>query len=85
MNDWILVSEKLPEVESEILVTYEWEEPAVNRRGRRVDMAYYAQLYGDDEPKWYWCDRGVDDGHNEDFIEGVIAWMPLPTAYNGGI
>ncbi len=63
-ENWIPVSDKLPEQQSKTLVTTVWD-----KNDRCVEYAYYL----DDDCKW-----GVISDY-------VIAWMPLPEAYDGVI
>ena len=69
---WIPVNEKLPEEEQAVFVTYY----VVNNRNRRYVMESYLMPGG----KWY-------DPYRTFRVPGtfirIIAWMPLPEAYDG--
>lgn len=66
---WIPVSEKLPEVGSEVLVCYDF-------KGKR--SVYIANLYGDGE--FYGLDDEYLTSEGRKYRK-AIAWMPLPPCY----
>lgn len=70
--DWIPVSEKSPEVGSEVLVCYDF-------KGKR--SVYIADFYGDGKF------HGLDDEYlttEGRKYRKAVAWMPLPEPYKEG-
>lgn len=71
---WILCSERLPEIEVDVLVTQEYYD--LDCEEYRVDVNT-ACLDRDGN----WFSGFFEDGYMEDY--NVTAWMPLPEAYKG--
>lgn len=69
---WIPITERLPEVGSEVLVCYDFN---------GIRSVYISNFYGDGEF------HGLDDEYltNEGRrYRKAVAWMPLPEPYKGG-
>ena len=69
-QQWIPVSERLPFVDGEYLVTL------TDKDGEWVSTAQWNTTFGG-----RWQDVFPDDGYRD--IGNVIAWMPLPEPYKG--
>lgn len=67
-NGWIPVSEKLPEEESEVIVSTKTE---------RVKVGIYTKKYGFGMREGFICDDGFM------YINTANAWQPLPEPYKG--
>ena len=67
-NDWILVNEKLPNNEENVLITF------VNEVGTHIGESLYRNS------KFFYTAE-TDTGYYEEIYSCVIAWMPLPTPY----
>lgn len=89
-GDWILCSEKLPEKEYPVIVTWKNDDP----------KSYYQYILGKHytgiahykNGKWFWYSSVTEDVlmeygryDSEEFDEAikVLAWMPLPEPYGG--
>lgn len=72
---WIPCSDRMPDPGAFYLVTYKFDD----EEHIRCHELYFGLSDCDEEPRWY-----VDDDL-EDLYKPftVIAWMPLPEAYNG--
>ena len=75
-NGWIPCSDRLPEVETKVLIL-------VKRKFRDSDFIYImtTAMYGDGtvsecDSCWYWYDI-----YNDQVDDEVIAWQPLPEPY----
>lgn len=90
-NDWIPVSEKLPEEAYPVIVTWKNDDPAWYYQyilGKHyVGVAHYKN------GKWYWYSSITEDVlmeygryDSEEFDEAikVVAWMPMPEPYKAG-
>lgn len=68
MRDWIPVSERLPQEEGEYLICL--------RHGKGISICNYAEGWN--------CYRGDDGTIDRGYeLTDVVAWMPLPDAYEG--
>ena len=66
--EWIPISERLPDVNEPLLITYHrhWDDTRRVNRAHRID------------DNWWELDFGGICRQNE-----VLAWMPLPEEYKG--
>lgn len=80
---WIPVTERLPEEDVEVLITYRYKEGEGDRSHSDIDITTYGQMYF----------GGNKVGNHKHWREPfeyftsnyeVVAWMPLPEAYKGG-
>ena len=75
VGEWIPVSERLPEVGSQVIVS--------TREGVVYGDIDYGYPWSGSNPK-YLCFYKWDDEMWQCFRPDVIAWMPLPEPYKGG-
>lgn len=73
MNNWIPVSERLPEDSGEYLVSVIDEYNEDQSYYKAVEVAWFAHKKDYDIKESEWRELGID--------EKVIAWMSLPKAY----
>lgn len=72
-NDWIPVSERLPDAENlRVKSLEECTEYLIQRRCGVMDVAMYIKIYGEA----YFSANGIR-------IKDVIAWQPLPEPWKG--
>ena len=68
VGEWIPCSERLPQNDEEVLITYEW---------RGVTGTIYREVTID----WYSKDEWHEVNSNHYGLIGVLAWQPLPKPY----
>lgn len=77
---WIPVTERLPEENKEVLITYRYKEGEGDTSHSDIDITTYGTMYigitrfKDWRPPFEYFHLNYE----------VIAWMPLPTPYKGG-
>lgn len=69
VNKWIPVGKRLPKENERVLVTY------LEYNNKSLCDVAYIDEYGD----WVW------DFDGSDIWNEIIAWMPLPKEYEGGV
>ena len=76
MNEWIPVTERMPDTSDDVLTTY-----TIN--GEQKRYVKVANWYADDEGGGEW--HSIIDEYRVCGAkrEEVIAWMPLPKPYKG--
>lgn len=79
-QQWIPVSERLPETSGRYLVTRGLN--ACGAMWNRVYIANYSDLMGIKSEKIWW--QGNVGKSDFERIDDVIAWMPLPEPYKEG-
>lgn len=82
MNDWVLVSERLPNDYDDVIVTIKSDESY----GKGTDIKYYTDMATFHEENGYIkCEYGGFFDTCNDWDEGqpleIIAWMYLPEPY----
>ena len=79
---WIPVTEKLPEEDKEVLISYRYKEGEGDTSHVKIDITSYGQMYfgGNKVGKTkHW--RAPFEYFESNYE--VIAWMPLPEPYKG--
>lgn len=80
---WIPVTERLPEEDVEVLITYRYKEGEGDTSHAYIDITTYGQMY-------FGGNKVGDHKHWRQPFEyftsnyEVVAWMPLPEPYKGG-
>ena len=86
-NQWIPCEERLPEDDTDVLISYRYKEGEGDTRNIKIDITSYGTMYfgGNAVRDYaknnikYW--RPPFQYFNSNYE--VIAWMPLPKAYEG--
>lgn len=76
-NDWIPISERLPEANGRYLVTRGLN--ACGSLWNRIYIANYSDLMGIKSVRGWW--RGNVGKSDFERLNDVLAWMPLPEPY----
>ncbi len=80
---WIPVSEKLPEEDTEVLISYRYKEGEGDTSNTYIDITTYGQMYfGGNKVGDYKHWRAPFEYFESNYE--VIAWKPLPEPYRGG-
>lgn len=80
---WIPVTERLPEEDKEVLISYRYKEGEGDTSHVNISITTYGQMYFGGrkiEGVKHW--RAPFEYFHSNYE--VIAWMPLPTPYKGG-
>ena len=77
-QQWIPVSERLPESYVRVFATVEATD-GVNKLTRRVEKAFYIES----QHAWISVDDEEYSNIENDRMARVVAWMPLPKPYEG--
>lgn len=80
---WIPVTERLPEEDKEVLISYRYKEGEGDTSHVNIDITTYGQMYFGGrriEGVKHW--RAPFEYFENNYE--VIAWMPLPEPYKGG-
>lgn len=80
---WIQVTERLPEEDKEVLITYRYKEGEGNTSHSKIDITSYGQMYFGGNKVGRVKHWRAPFEYFESNYE-VIAWMPLPEPYKGG-
>lgn len=100
LTDWIMVEERLPECEKEVLIQTErgtittaiYEDGKISEddscwRWTDIDFDYDEETDTNYIPEGWWEYRhfNPDDVYNNVVDEVVVAWMPIPKSYRPAI
>lgn len=79
MSEWIPTSERLPELDEEVLATAKYNTYKRNEDGKYImlDAVVIVWLHKNNDYIWF----SSDDDFTYMPLEDVTAWMPLPKAY----
>lgn len=79
---WIPVTERLPEEDVEVLITYRYKEGEGDRSHSDIDITTYGQMYfGGNKVGNHKHWRAPFEYFESNYE--VVAWMPLPSPYKG--
>ena len=80
---WIPCSERFPEEDKEVLISYRYKEGEGDTSHSDIDITSYGQMYfGGNKVEGVKHWRAPFEYFYSNYE--VIAWMPLPTPYKGG-
>lgn len=80
---WIPVSERLPEEDKEVLITYKGKGDELDKPYSNIDITTYGQMYfGGNKVGNYKHWRSPFQYFNDNYE--VTAWMPTPEPFKGG-
>lgn len=81
-QSWIPVTERLPEEDKEVLITYKGKGDELDKPYSNIDITTYGQMYfGGNKVGNYKHWRSPFQYFNDNYE--VTAWMPMPEAYEG--
>lgn len=80
---WIPVTERLPEEDKEVLISYRYKEGEGDTSHSDIDITSYGQMYFGGQKVGRVKHWRAPFEYFESNYE-VIAWMPLPEPYKGG-
>ena len=77
---WIPCSERLPEEDTEVLISYRYKDGEGDTSHVNIDITTYGQMYFGGNKVGYYKNWRAPFEYFESNYE-VVAWMPLPEAY----
>lgn len=80
---WIPCSERLPEEDKEVLISYRYKEGEGDTSHTYIDITTYGQMYFGGNKVGNYKHWRTPFEYFESNYE-VVAWMPLPEPYKGG-
>ena len=82
VQEWIPVSERLPDKDDTVLIFLNSEERTWHGEYRRIEFGMYSDDRDDhDGPGWMYLNESGTDYWADLFDDDVLAWMPLPEPY----